>query len=310
MPVYSDIQKRHDFVILFDVQNGNPNGDPDAGNLPRVDPETMHGLVTDVCLKRKIRNYVKLTKNQTPGYEIYVEHQGVLNNQHERAWVELQNETKEKFKKDQKKKPSRQNQNWTKSWMCKNFYDVRTFGAVMSTEINCGQVRGPVQLTFSSSCDPIVPLDISITRVAVTKPEDAKVDEEGGKVSEMGRKALIPYGLYKGYGFINPFLAQQTGFSDDDLSLLWESLQGMFEMDRSASKGLMSCRGLYVFTHENKFGKAPAHSLFDLVNIKRKFEEGDVESESIKPPRNFSDYEIFIDQSNIPDGVTLEKIIG
>ena len=193
MTIHTDIQKRHDFIILFDVQNGNPNGDPDAGNLPRVDPETMHGLVTDVCLKRKIRNYVALTKNQTPGYEIYVEHQGVLNTQHERAWAELQNETKEKFTKEQKKKPSRKNQDWTKTWMCRNFFDVRAFGAVMSTEINCGQVRGPVQLTFSSSCDPIVPLDVSITRVAITKPEDAKVNEEGGKVTEMGRK-LCPFG--------------------------------------------------------------------------------------------------------------------
>lgn len=308
MTIYTDIQKRHDFVILFDVENGNPNGDPDAGNLPRVDPETMHGLVTDVCLKRKIRNYVALTKNQTQGYEIYVEHQGVLNNQHERAWAELQNETKEKFTKDQKKKPSRKNQDWTKAWMCKNFYDIRAFGAVMSTEINCGQVRGPVQLTFSRSCDPIVPLDMSITRVAVTKAEDAKVDEEGGKVSEMGRKSLIPYGLYMGYGFINPFLSEGTGFSNDDLSLLWEALQMMFESDRSASKGLMSCRGLYVFSHENKLGKAPAHKLFDLIDVQRRADESKPETDEKKPARVFSDYEVLIDRDELPKGVTLKEI--
>lgn len=309
MAIYTDIQKRHDFVILFDVENGNPNGDPDAGNLPRVDPETMHGLVTDVCLKRKIRNYVALTKNQTQGYEIYVEHQGVLNNQHERAWAELQNEAKEKFTKEQKKKPARKNQDWTKVWMCKNFYDIRTFGAVMSTEINCGQVRGPVQLTFSRSCDPIVPLDMSITRVAVTKADDAKVDEEGGKVSEMGRKSLIPYGLYKGYGFINPFLAEQTGFSADDLSLLWEALQMMFETDRSASKGLMSCRGLYVFTHDNKFGKAPAHKLFDLIGVNPRKDKDVTDTDNKKPARAFSDYEVFIDRDSIPEGVILTELV-
>lgn len=309
MTVYADINKRHDFVILFDVENGNPNGDPDAGNLPRVDPETMHGLVTDVCLKRKIRNYVALTKNKTPKYEIYVEHQGVLNNQHKRAWAELQKKTKETFSAEQKKKPSRKNQDWTKAWMCKNFYDIRTFGAVMSTEINCGQVRGPVQMTFAHSLDPIVPLDISITRVAVTKAEDAKVDEEGGKVSEMGRKSLIPYGLYKGYGFINPFLAEQTGFSTDDLSLFWDAITMMFELDRSASKGLMSCRGLYVFTHENKLGKAPSHKLFDLVNVNRKTDESILENEEPTPARSFSDYEVVIDKDKLPDGVTLKEII-
>lgn len=305
----TDIQKRHDFVVLFDVENGNPNGDPDAGNLPRVDPETMHGLVTDVCLKRKVRNYVALTKQQSPGYEIYVEHQGILNNQHERAWVELQEETKEKFSKDQKKKPSRKNQDWTKAWMCKNFYDIRAFGAVMSTEINCGQVRGPVQLTFARSMDPIVPLDMTITRVAVTRAEDARVDEEGGKVTEMGRKSLIPYGLYKGYGFINPFLAEQTGFSNYDLGLLWEALQMMFESDRSASKGLMSCRGLYVFTHENKLGKAHAHKLFDFIEVKRKTDESQPDTDEPKPARAFSDYEVLIDRDKIPDGVTLTEVI-
>ncbi len=309
MTVHTDIQKRHDFVLLFDVENGNPNGDPDAGNLPRVDPETMHGLVTDVCLKRKVRNYVALTQNKVPGYEIYVEHQGVLNNQHDRAWKELQEKTKEKFSKEQKKKPSRQNQDWTKDWMCKNFYDIRTFGAVMSTEINCGQVRGPVQMTFARSQDCIVPLDMSITRVAVTKAEDAKVDEEGGKVSEMGRKSLIPYGLYKGYGFINPFLAEQTGFSSNDLSLFWEALTMMFELDRSASKGLMSCKGLYVFTHENKLGKAPAHKLFDLIEVKRKIDESEAEIGGPTPARAFSDYEIWTNGNSLPEGLTLTKVI-
>ena len=308
MAIYTDVQKRHDFVILFDVENGNPNGDPDAGNLPRVDPETMHGLVTDVCLKRKIRNYVALTRKQEKGYEIYVEHQGVLNDQHERAWAELQEETKEKFSKEQKKKPTRKNQDWVKTWMCKNFYDIRAFGAVMSTEINCGQVRGPVQLTFSRSVDPIVPLDMSITRVAVTKAEDAKVEEEGGKVTEMGRKSLIPYGLYMGYGFINPFLAEQTGFSNDDLTLLWEALPVMFESDRSASKGLMSCRGLYVFSHENKLGKAPANKLFDLINVQPKADESKTEIYEKKPARVFSDYEVLIDRDELPEGVTLKEI--
>lgn len=309
MSLHTDIQKRHDFVLLFDVENGNPNGDPDAGNLPRVDPETMHGLVTDVCLKRKIRNYVAITKNQAPGYEIYVEHQGVLNNQHERAWKELQEETKEEFSDAQKKKPSRQNQDWTKEWMCRNFYDIRAFGAVMSTEINCGQVRGPVQMTFARSRDRIVPLDLSITRVAVTKAEDARMDEEGGKISEMGRKSLIPYGLYMGYGFINPFLAEQTGFSRDDLSLFWEALTMIFELDRSASKGLMSCRGLYVFTHENKLGKAPAHKLFDLIDVKPKRDEAKTETDEPTPARAFSEYNIVIDRDSVPEGITLTEVI-
>lgn len=298
------INNRYDFVLLFDVVNGNPNGDPDAGNQPRIDPETAHGIVSDVCLKRKVRNYVALAKTD-PGYEIYVKEKAILNQQHERAYKalsltpaakaseEVNGGAKKKSAKP--KRDSQENVDRAKQWMCQNFYDVRTFGAVMSTGVNCGQVRGPVQMTFARSEDPVLTLEHSITRMAVTTEEEAK--EQGGDNRTMGRKNSIPYGLYRVQGFVSAALAQQTGFSEEDLELLWRALAEMFEHDRSAARGLMSSRGLYVFKHESHLGNAPAHALFDRVQIKRK--------DLTKPPRAFSDYEIVVNRDNIPPGVTL-----
>jgi len=301
-PVHTDVTRRHDFILLFEVTDGNPNGDPDAGNLPRVDPETMQGLVTDVCLKRKVRDYVDATKGKEANFKIYVQNKGIaLNALHERAYEELKI-------KSTGTKQKRSEVDMTRAWMCRNFYDIRTFGAVMTTEVNCGQVRGPVQLTFARSVDPIVPLDLAITRVAITKKQDVDFVEtekgtEGGKVTEMGRKALVPYGLYVGYGFINPHFAEQTGFTNEDLALFWEALLKMWDLDRSASRGRLALRGLYIFSHENKLGKAPAHRLFDLVKVKRR--------DSEKPPRRFEDYEVSLPESEtLPQGVTLTVLEG
>ena len=302
--VICDVNRRHDFVLLFDVADGNPNGDPDAGNLPRVDPETMHGLVTDVCLKRKVRNWVDAAHGQEERYKIYVEHHGILNDQHERAYTAYQKEhPDQKVSAAQKKNPVRETQDWVRNWMCENFCDIRLFGAVMTTGVNCGQVRGPVQLTFARSLDPIIPLDLSITRVAVTRPEDAQVSEEGegGKVTEMGRKALVPYALYRGHGFFSPYLAEDTGVTPDDLTIFWQALQQMWELDRSASRGLMACRGIYVFSHENKLGNSPAHTLFERVSIER------VDSAAV--PRKFSDYRVTVDDQDLPAGITLTALV-
>ncbi len=301
--VYTDVNRRHDFVLVFEVIDGNPNGDPDAGNLPRLDPETMQGLVTDVCLKRKVRDYVDATRGDQAAYKIYVQNKGTaLNQLHQRAYLDL-------GIKPTGTKQKRSEVDQTRAWMCRNFYDIRTFGAVMTTEVNCGQVRGPVQLTFARSVDPIVPLDLAITRVAITREQDAELVEsekgglEGGKVTEMGRKALVPYGLYVGYGFVNPHFAAQTGFSSEDLALFWEALRGMWDLDRSASRGRLALRGLYVFTHENKLGKAPAHKLFDLIHVRRRDPKA--------PPRRFQDYEITLPRpEDLPDGVTLTVLEG
>lgn len=289
LPIYSDAQKRHDFVFLFDVTNGNPNGDPDAGNLPRVDPETMHGLVTDVSIKRKIRDWVDLTHGNEERFKIYVQNKGIaLNALHERAYTALNikiNEGKQKADEvDQ-----------TQRWMCENFYDIRTFGAVMTTKVNCGQVRGPIQLTFATSVDPIIPLDLSITRVAITQVGT-------DKKTEMGRKAVVPYALYMGYGFVVPHFARQTGFSSDDLELFWEALRSAWELDRSASRGLMALRSLYIFSHENPLGNAPAHRLFERI-------QPDLANGTI-PPRHFNDYKVAVNDANMPDGVTLTKLEG
>jgi len=291
---------RHDFVLLFDVKDGNPNGDPDAGNLPRVDPETMHGLVTDVCLKRKIRDFVDLKKGKQEGYRIYVQNKGVaLNTLHQEAYTGT-------GMKSTGTKQVRADVEKAKDWMCKNFYDIRIFGAVMTTGVNCGQVRGPVQFTFSRSIDPINPMEASITRVAITKEEDAKVVEvEGeerarGKVTEMGRKPFVPYGLYKAQGFFSPQLAAATGISSDDLKVFWEAVEKMWEMDRSASRGMMAGRGIFVFTHENQFGDAPAHKLFDLLQVERKPE--------CKTPRAFTDYAVKLNEKDMPKGVSLTRL--
>lgn len=291
-----NLDHRYDFVFLFDVQDGNPNGDPDAGNLPRVDSETGKGLVTDVCLKRKIRNYVGLKKNELPPYEIYIKEKAVLNKQHERAYEAIGVKLGDG---DGKKRKGGDKVEQAKEWMCRNFFDVRTFGAVMSTGVNCGQVRGPVQLTFGRSIDPVVSLEHSITRMAVTKVEDAEKQE--GDNRTMGRKFTVPYGLYRAHGFVSAPLASQTMFSLLDLDLLWDALREMFEHDRSASRGLMSTRGLYVFKHNSAMGNAPAQNLFDCITVKKRQTE--------KPARSFQDYEVVV-KKEIPKGVELMTLVG
>jgi len=295
--VINDPTRRHDFVLVFDVQDGNPNGDPDAGNLPRVDPETMQGLVTDVCLKRKVRDFVTLACEGQEGMDIYVQHKGILNAQHQRAYEALK-------LKSTGAKQDRKTIDQAREWMCQTFFDIRAFGAVMTTGVNCGQVRGPIQLTFARSVDAVVPLDVSITRVAVTRAEDTVVGEEGdsGKETEMGRKALLPYGLYRGHGFVSPAGARDTGLGARDLEVFWSALQQMWEVDRSASRGFMACRGLYVFTHDDPVGNAPAHVLFDRIAIKAKSGNG--------AARSFGDYDVEIVDSALPAGVTLTRIIG
>jgi len=296
--IISDVTKRHDFVLLFDVTDGNPNGDPDAGNLPRVDPETMQGLVTDVCIKRKVRNFVDIMESGKEKMRIYVQNKGkALNDLHQEAY-------EAKGLKSTGTKQKREEVTTVRSWMCEQFYDIRMFGAVMTTEKNCGQVRGPVQLTFARSIDPIIPLDISITRVAVTKPQDLEVvegeKEDGGKVTEMGRKALLPYGLYKAYGFFTPTFAEDTKAAQADLKIFWAALQNMWDLDHSASRGMMACRGIYIFSHDDKFGKAPAHSLLERVKAMRK--------EGVEAPRSFGNYSVQVNEVNMPQGVTLTRL--
>ncbi|WP_018916768.1 type I-C CRISPR-associated protein Cas7/Csd2 [Vreelandella zhanjiangensis] len=284
------ITNRYEFVLLFDVTNGNPNGDPDAGNLPRLDPETNQGLVTDVCLKRKIRNYVALEKEQDAGYAIYMQEKSVLNNQHKKAYEALD------IKPESKKLPKEaEKARQVTEWMCNNFFDVRAFGAVMTTEVNSGQVRGPVQVAFASSIDPVIPMEVSITRMAVTNEKDLE------KERTMGRKHIIPYGLYRAHGYVSAKLAERTGFSDDDLALLWRSLINMFEHDRSAARGEMSTRKLIVFKHDHPMGNAPAHVLFDSVQVKR------IEGTEETPARHYSDYQVNIARESLPSGVTLEE---
>lgn len=278
------IDKRYDFVLLFDVKDGNPNGDPDAGNLPRLDAETGHGLVTDVCLKRKVRNFVQLSKQQEAGYDIFVKEKAILNNAIDEAHDS--DSVKEKTKDADKTETARQ-------FMCAKYFDIRTFGAVMSTGKNAGQVRGPVQMTFARSIDPIISSEHSITRMAVTKAED--VDKE----RTMGRKFTVPYGLYQAHGFISAHLAAQTGFSTDDLNVLWEALEKMFWEDHSAARGEMNVRGLYVFEHSTALGNAPAHKLFEKIKV----------SQKNAPARSFDDYNVEIDES-MPNGVTLIRKIG
>lgn len=277
------IQNRYEFVYLFDVINGNPNGDPDAGNMPRLDPDSSRGLVTDVCLKRKIRNFIELTEDQTQGYDIYVKEKSVLNLQNKKAYEALGiTPESKKMPKDEAKARE------LTAWMCKNFFDVRTFGAVMTTEVNSGQVRGPVQLTFAKSEDPVIPLEVSITRMAVTTEKEAEA--QSGDNRTMGRKHIVPYGLYRAHGFISAHLAKKTtGFSDDDLSKLWLALEQMFEHDRSAARGEMVGRHLVVFKHATALGNAPSHELFERVVVDR------VQGEKGSPAQAFSDYSVKLD---------------
>jgi len=281
------IKNRYEFVLLFDVKNGNPNGDPDGGNLPRIDPETGHGITTDVCLKRKVRNYVELVGESKFPNNIYVKEKGILTERRQPAYEAVADE------KDKSEKISK-----ARAWMCKNFFDVRTFGAVMSTkENNCGQVRGPVQFAFSQSIDPVVPLEACITRMAVETKKEA--DSQGGDNRTMGRKTYIPYGLYEVHGFVSAPLAKQTGFSEKDLELFWSSLQNMFDHDRSAARGEMAPQKLVVFKHESELGNAPAHKLFELVKVEKNC--GDA------PPRSFTDYNVTV--GTTPAGVELiEKL--
>ena len=297
------LNHRYDFVLLFDVKDGNPNGDPDAGNLPRMDAETGHGLVTDVSLKRKVRNYVGMLHDCQPPFDIYIKERAVLERTHRAAYEaigksdELADDGKEGKKK---RKGSEQSVKDARDWICKNFFDVRTFGAVMSTGVNCGQVRGPVQLTFARSIDPVIATEHSITRMAVATEKEA--DGQGGDNRTMGRKHTVPYGLYVAHGFVSAFLARQTGFADGDLELFFKALEDMFEHDRSAARGEMSTRGLYVFKHGSELGNAHAHSLFERIAVKRKG--------TVEVARGFSDYEVVVDGAALPVGVELFRRVG
>ena len=292
------IKNRYEFVLLYDVENGNPNGDPDAGNMPRIDPETGYGIVTDVCLKRKIRNYVELVKGDAEGWKIYVKEGIPLNSQHKTAYIREnipapQNDNERKAIRNDAEKISR-----LRRFMCQNFYDIRVFGAVMNTDVPAGIVRGPVQINFSRSIDPIIQQELTITRVTVT--------EEGqDKLTEMGRKHIVPYGLYRAEGYVSAKLANDetkgTGFSEEDLTLFWDAVVNMFEHDHSAARGKMAVRKLFIFKHKDELGNAPSHKLFELVTVTK--------MESANPPRRFADYVVTIDKDSVPEGVTLiEKI--
>ena len=292
----SAIKNRYDFSILFDVQNGNPNGDPDANNMPRIDPETGHGIVTDVCIKRKIRNYVEMVKKDCAGYDIYIRQGAVLNDQDKRAMDELGIKSFDKAVKEKKADIDIQ----VRDFMCRTFYDIRTFGAVMTTfmkgALNSGQVRGPVQLCFAQSIDPVVPRDITLTRVALATATEAEKQR-----NTMGGKSIIPYGLYRMDGFVSANLAQTTGFSEEDLKVLWEAIMNMFEDDHSAARGKMVVRKLYVFKHDSIYGNAPSYKLFDSIKIRRK--------DSVSAPRSFEDYELIFDENDIPRGVSCTEMI-
>jgi CRISPR-associated protein Csd2 len=285
----SELKNRIDFVYIFDVQDGNPNGDPDAGNLPRVDAETGMGLVTDVCLKRKVRNYVQVAKQLTDGYDIFIKEKAVLN-----TLIDAAHEDESVKKAEEKDKA-----NAARDIMCKKYYDIRTFGALMTTGKNAGQVRGPIQMTFARSVDPITALEHSITRMAVATEKEA--EKQKGDNRTMGRKATVPYGLYICHGFISANLAQQSGFSQEDLDLFFDALKNMFDVDRSAARGLMSAQKLIVFKHDSVLGNAPANKLFDLVRVERK--------DKSAPARSFADYEVTIDKDNVPVGVNIEEMI-
>ncbi|MDD6080820.1 MAG: type I-C CRISPR-associated protein Cas7/Csd2 [bacterium] len=282
----SELKNRIDFVYIFDVQDGNPNGDPDAGNLPRVDAETGMGLVTDVCLKRKVRNYVQTVKGQVNGYDIFIKEKAVLNTLIDKAHD------------DSEVKAAKDKTEAARMFMCKNYYDIRTFGAVMSTGKNAGQVRGAIQLTFARSVDTIATAEHSITRMAVATEKEA--EKQGGDNRTMGRKATVPYGLYVCHGFISANLAKQTGFSEEDLELFWDALKNMFDVDRSAARGLMSAQKLIVFKHDSILGNAPANKLFEVVKVKKTCDGA---------PRSFSDYSVTIDKVGVPSNVTVEELI-
>lgn len=315
------LSHRFDFVFLFDVTNGNPNGDPDAGNLPRLDPETNKGLVTDVCLKRKIRNYAEIARGGETGFAIYVQEGAILNEKHREAYQFVRGD-QEKVAKEKRLSPQGDDEaKALQEFMCSNFFDVRTFGAVMSTGINCGQVRGPVQLSFARSLDTIVPLEISITRMAATNEAEKKKREEGAADDDartenrtMGRKHIVPYGLYEAHGFVSAKLAERTGFSEEDIDFLWDALKNMFEHDRSAARGEMAARKLVAFEHDCALGRAPSHELFERVVVERVSDGeayliGDKRLDNLPPARRFADYRISINREAVPDGVTIHELL-
>jgi len=285
-----DVNRRHDFVLLFDVQDGNPNGDPDAGNLPRIDPETMQGLVTDVSIKRKVRDWVDAARGDEAPYKIYVQRESYLTDTRSRVFG------------DRKPEPGE-----AQKWMCQEFYDIRMFGAVMSMrEYNAGQVRGPAQFTFARSVDPIVPLDSTIARVALESRGERTAGQEVDELAApthgtLGRKATVPYGLYRAHGFFNPHFARRTGVTKEDLEVFWQALQNMWDLDRSSSRGLMACQGLYIFSHENSLGNAPAYRLFQRIQIQR--------NDGVDAPRSFSHYSVQVDDTSLPSGVTFNSLV-
>jgi CRISPR-associated protein Csd2 len=287
----TDINRRHDFVLLFDVTDGNPNGDPDAGNLPRIDPETMQGLVSDVAIKRKVRDYVDLARGSERRFKIYVQHETYLTDTRNRVFGE--------------RAPGQKNVsiNDGRAWMCEEFFDIRMFGAVMSMkEANAGQVRGPTQLTFARSIDRIIPLDLSIVGPAQNQAQSKRSeDDETDKFGTMGRKSLVPYGLYRAYGFFNPHFARQTGATAEDLELFWQALQMMWDTDRSASRGMMACRGIYIFTHESSLGNAPAHKLLERAALEKRAD--------VIAPRSFHDYTVSVNETGLPEQVTLTRLV-
>ena len=286
-----DVNRRHDFVLLFDVADGNPNGDPDAGNLPRIDPETMQGLVTDVSIKRKVRDWVDAAQGEESRFKIYVQRESYLTETRGRVFGDRTDAQPAEAQR----------------WMCEEFYDIRMFGAVMSMrEHNAGQVRGPMQLTFARSLDPIIPLDSSIARVALEtrgeRPEGQDVDDLAAPThGTLGRKATVPYGLYQSHGFFNPHFGQRTGVTEEDLALFWRALENMWDLDRSATRGMMALQGLYVFSHESSLGNAPAHRLFQRIAVQR--------NDGVDAPRNFSHYAVTVDDADLPDGVTLTRLV-
>jgi CRISPR-associated protein Csd2 len=322
------INHRYDFVYLFDVANGNPNGDPDAGNLPRVDPETNHGLVTDVCLKRKVRNFVALARDGHAGFGIYVQEGSVLNEKHREAYLRVRPHDKD-VRTAKKLSPRSDNEaEALRRFMCDNFFDIRTFGGVLSTGINCGQVRGPVQFTFAHSIEPITPIEVSITRMAATNEAEQRQRQEAETRIEnrtMGRKHIVPYGLYRAHGFVSARLANDskkgTGFSTEDLELFWRALADMFDHDRSAARGEMAARKLIAFEHESELGNAPAHVLFERIHVMRRLSDGRLQEcegmqangeasrEPLPPSRSFADYSIEVGTDDLPQGVTLHELL-
>lgn len=290
------LNNRIEFVYFFDVTNGNPNGDPDMGNMPRTDPGTQRGLVTDVCLKRKIRNFVALTREGVAGHDIYVREKAILNQQHAKAYAALG------LKADAGKLPKKEDEaRAVTKWMCDTFFDIRAFGAVMTTGTNCGQVRGPVQIAFAQSIEPIQPLAVAVTRMAVAT--EAEAEKQHGDNRTMGEKMIVPYALYRCHGFISPHFARRTGFTEADLTLLWQSLINMLDHDHSAARGEMTARRLIAFRHDSDIGNAPAHKLLDLVTTAR------ADPDAKAPARCFTDYTIAFDEAGVPPGVTAEVLL-